>query len=287
MSASESKRSQAEDAALPEFERPPLAEVVLALQFDPLVGMTSAHMGGVWARFRDKFPRTEDHPLLPGAFERLGGPREPGAFAPSLELVTRPPLPRCWFVSSGGEELLQLQEDRFAHNWRELDGEAAYPRYSRLRQSFEGEVRCLEEYLLQERIGELRPNQCEVTYINHILAGEGWNEHRDAARVFPMLVPQALPSSWSYPEEIRFNTSYRMIEGGEPRGRLHVSITSGFLLPMRKPMFAMTLTARGAPLGNGIPGALAFLDLGHEWIVRGFDSLTGEAMHQAWGRRGR
>jgi hypothetical protein len=46
----------------------------------------------------------------------------------------------------------------------------------------------------------------------------------------------------------------------------------------------LTLTARGAPIGAGVAGALEFLDLGRRWIVRGFADLTTERMHIAWRR---
>ena len=52
-------------------------------------------------------------------------------------------------------------------------------------------------------------------------------------------------------------------------------------------MFALTLTARGAPIGDNLEGAFAFLDLGHRSIVLGFDELTTDLMHSVWGRRSR
>jgi hypothetical protein len=50
-------------------------------------------------------------------------------------------------------------------------------------------------------------------------------------------------------------------------------------------MFLLTLTARGRPGSDGIPGVLQFLDVGREWIVRGFTSITTATMHKIWGRR--
>lgn len=287
MPASENPHTLTGDRDLPEFERPPVAEVVLGIQFDPLVGMSAAHMGSVWARFRGRFPRTEDHPQLAAVFERFGAPGELASFPLNLDIALRPAPPRCWFVSSAGDELVQLQQDRFVHNWRAVDGQTTYPRYSALRKSFEEEVRLLGQCLKDESIGELVPNQCEVSYINHIVAGERWKEHREVHAVFPMLAPVALSGPWSTPEEVRLDMSYLMKVEDEPKGRLRVSIAPGFMREGSKPMFAMTLTARGEPLGDGISGALAFLDLGHEWIVRGFDALTSEAMHITWGKRSR
>ena len=72
---------------------------------------------------------------------------------------------------------------------------------------------------------------------------------------------------------------------GEPIGRLHAALEPGYRTDDRRPMFVLELTARGAPLGEGITGVLAFLDLGREWVVRGFTSMTTPVMHKEWGRK--
>ena len=50
---------------LPDFRKPPLAETVLSLQFEPVAELTTAHVGLLWARFRKQFPMIEEHPPLP------------------------------------------------------------------------------------------------------------------------------------------------------------------------------------------------------------------------------
>ena len=47
----------------------------------------------------------------------------------------------------------------------------------------------------------------------------------------------------------------------------------------------MKLTARGNPQGDGLEGALEFIDTGHEWIVRGFTSFVTKEMQALWGRK--
>jgi len=288
MTAKKRKRRGASDDDLPEFERPPLAEVVLGIQFDPLVGMAAAHLGAIWGLFHDRFPRTEDRQPLAPVFERFDSPSEMTAVEWNLDLVQRPPLPRCWFINDTGDELLQLQEDRFLHNWRKIGPQQTYPRYSKLRKSFAGEAASLERFVAREGIGKLKPNQCEVTYINHIVADGNWREHPEAGKLFRLLADTEKVKLWAVPEHVRFDTAFLMKDAGdEPRGRLHVSIVSGFLKEGSKPMFAMTLSARGTPIDEGLDGTLKFLDLGHRWIVHGFEELTTEPMHAAWGRKTR
>jgi hypothetical protein len=71
----------------------------------------------------------------------------------------------------------------------------------------------------------------------------------------------------------------------EPVGRLHIAAEPAFRRSDSSPIVVLTLTARGRPLGVGLDGVLAFLDLGHEWIVRAFDSVTTSKMHRIWGRK--
>ena len=117
---------------------------------------------------------------------------------------------------------------------------------------------------------------------------ENWSEHREAGKLFRLLSDagaMALPQAM---EHVRFDTAFLMKDDqGAACGRLHVSIASGFLTEDSTPMFAMTLTARGAPLGPGLDGALKFLDLGHRWIVRSFTELTTDPMHKTWGMKTR
>jgi hypothetical protein len=49
-------------------------------------------------------------------------------------------------------------------------------------------------------------------------------------------------------------------------------------------VFAMNLTARGAPEGDGIDGVMKFLDRAHRTIVLAFTDLTTEEMHRVWGK---
>ena len=69
-----------------------------------------------------------------------------------------------------------------------------------------------------------------------------------------------------------------------PRGRLYVSADPSYLLADKTPMYLMKLTFRGAPQRSGAAEVIETMDLGHEWIVRGFATLTSSEMHKAWKR---
>src|ERR1700691_5158974 len=114
----------------PEFVRPPVIEVALSVQFRRLERLRSAHLGSLWAKFRHRFPRTEDYAPLEPAFERFDQNRNQPKLGGEVRAYDVPPLPRAWFLNEGGTELIQVQPDRFVRNWRKVDEEDRYVRYT-------------------------------------------------------------------------------------------------------------------------------------------------------------
>ena len=61
----------------------------------------------------------------------------PAQDEPAFSFVSGlPPLPRCWFLNDTETRLIQLQADRFIHNWRKVTGKEEYPRYEAIRDEF-------------------------------------------------------------------------------------------------------------------------------------------------------
>jgi len=268
---------------LPDFANPPVIEVALSVQFEPLSRFRVAHFGLLWSEFRRQFPRTEEHPARPLAIEHFGICRAPKIDV-RLELAL--PVPQCRFLNESGTELIQIQRDRFVHNWRKVGAGDEYPRYESVKQRFEEELGTFCQFLAREDIGELVPNQCEVTYVNHIVSGAGWQRHGDLGEVMPIWAGRYSDTFLPEPENIGLGFRY-IIPGADsnPLGRLLVSVDSAYRADDDRPIYVLVLTARGGPIGEGIEGALGFLDVGREWIVRGFTSVTSPRMHEIWGRR--
>ncbi len=266
---------------LPDFENPPINEVVVGVQLQPIRGLTAAHMGLFWSEIRDRFPRTEEQGPLTPVLELFGkAASEPPPF--SIRAGTKPDPPRVWFLTESGSQLVQLQQDRLHYNWRRTEGEQ-YPRYSSLRGSFEKEAKHLSDFITREGLGEFKPTQCEVTYTNLIQPAGMWQHQGQLDQVFT--VWEAPSGSLPPPEDGHFGVSFVIADDEQaPLGRLRVNVQPGRLRKDDSPIFRMDLTARGRAEGDGLDGVLRFLDRGHEWIVRGFTDLTTPAMHQAWGR---
>jgi len=271
-------------AKLPDFSDPPVVEVALAAQFDPLSELRTPQVGLLWQKFRDRFPNLEEHAPLDSVIERFGITGSADANV-RLEMMKSPPVPRVWFLNISGTELIQVQQDRFIHNWRRAETDEGYPHYEHVRTTFEENWRIFESFCDEEGLDTPSPNQCEVTYVNHIIAGKGWEWHGDLGNVLTLFSPTYSEPFLPRAEGARFACRYVIPnEGGKPVGRLHVSVDSAYRRSDSRAILVLNMVARGRPVGNGLGGVLRFMDLGHEWIVRGFASITTKQMHKIWGR---
>jgi uncharacterized protein (TIGR04255 family) len=267
---------------LPDFSNPPVSEVVFSIQFDSLDRFSAAHIGVLWGKFRERFPVVEEHLPMAPVVERFDLRSSPKV---QVRLEERPPTPRVWFLNENSTELIQVQQDRFLHNWRKVQGLETYPRYEPIREHFEEEVEALMAFLRDENLGTLTVNQCELTYVNHISTAGSWERHGQLHQVLrnwrPLEGTELLPE----PEDIGLNIRFAIPgEPGAKIGRLNVSVQPAWRTSDRSPALVMNLTARGEPLGEGMPGAFRFFDLARNWIVKGFADLTTEEMHRAWNR---
>jgi len=175
--------------------------------------------------------------------------------------------------------MIQVQNGRFHYNWLGHQG-GPYPSYESVKPEFVNELDRFRKFLRNAGIEELRPNQWEVTYVNHIPRGTLWETPDDWQRMIgPFMSAQeklsvvtleGFAGEWHY--EIR-----------DRLGRLHVQVnpareSSG----ERRELLRMTLTARGA--ANAQVEMVEGLDLGHKAIVSTFAELTTKAAHEFWGR---
>ena len=272
-----------QDSPRPDFTNPPVVEVVLSAQFEPLIQLGVPQLGALWERvYRTEFPRTEDKAPLPPVFESFERPKQRPL---SVEIVSEPLPPRCWFVNRTGTELLQVQRERFIFNWRGGEYGEPYPRYEKVLSKFKSHFSQFEKYTANNEIGAIVPNQCEVTYVNHMPEGKGWSRLGQFDRIFSIWSGRYSDRFLPEPEEIQFQSRYRIMnDENKPIGRLHVSAEPRLKREDGSKLIRVTFTARGEPLEKNLSGIEAFFNLAREQIVRGFASITAKRMHKIWGR---
>jgi len=263
----------------PEYDEPPVTEVVIGVQFNALAAFTAVHPGLYWQRVRDKYPKCSVQPPLGPTLEFFGGEKPP-MIKPQLSQI--PPVPRCWFLDDSENRLVQIQPERFLHNWKKVTGEEDYPRYKNISEDFERLWRDFLDFVKAEGLGQLEPNQWEVTYVNHIFENSGWISMNDLSNLFPSWSGKSSEGYLPIPENIVFKVTYAF---PEKFGRLHISLEPVYKMPDSTKLLRLNLTARGRLESSDIETLLASLNQGHEWIVRGFTDFTSSEAHKMWKRK--
>ncbi len=278
--------SEANVSPEPDFisvTRPPVVEVALAVQFEPNT-VNALQAAQLRSKITDKFPEYEQQVARPPLMEDFS----PAASRPpvSFEFITTQPMQRFWFLSRDGSQLVQLQHDLLAANWRRLPGGTDYPKYRGLRAILSETLELLDGILAGEGEQPIKPNWCEVTYINHIepLTTEG-----PRPPLHQVLRWFASPDEGGFlppPEDAQLAERFIIGEDSDPpRGRFNVSLASAFRAEDRVPIWVLTLTARIRSNEKTLSGALASLDEGRDWADRAFEQMTTSDMHNAWGLR--
>jgi len=266
---------------LPDFESPPVIETVLGVEFSPLARFSIPHFGMFWQTIRADYPNFSVQPPLDPQIEGAGDGKPPKGPGVLIRILGHPPV-RCWFINAKNTELVQLQSDRFLFNWRKIVGTEAYPHYDdHTRPVFCREWERFCSFLRDNELGQPQVRQCEITYVNHLEKGQGWQSLADMASIFPCWSGRMTGSFLPVPEAVEIGSGYQLPGGS---GRLRITIQPAIRHTDQKEVLQLTLAVRGKPASGNTQDILKWLDLGREWIVRGFTDFTSEAMHKLWRR---
>lgn len=258
---------------LPDFTDPPLDEVVLGVQFAPVLQYTSVNARDVWELFKSEFPKVQEQPLLQPQFETFGGAN----LQPSFQFqVGAPPVgSRLWFISEQDNHLLQFQSDRFLINWRKNPNPQPYPRFEGIAEAFEKGLISLASHLASDFGHAIEINQAEVTYINIVPVDEFSNVGQWFG-VWNGDISNIEGLNTSFDEVIKD-------ENGKPYARLFHAIQSVYSIDGKHKAFNLSLTFRGKPSGTDVASAMRFVTTGREAIVMRFKQMTTESAHKHWG----
>jgi uncharacterized protein (TIGR04255 family) len=268
---------------LPDFNRPPLIEVALGLQFEPLPQLRQGHVGLFWTEIRDQYPKARDLQPLEPVHETFD--EEGPVF--TFQISDVPELHRAWFVSEDETLLVQVQSDRLIHNWRQVRGES-YPRFEVLYETFAERLRQFEVVLGAAGVPRPVRQQVEVTYINWIDAG--W-----LADFFLPVRHQALELQGiaNEADDEGMNLRFPVTEEGGQRSRLYVHVKKvqrrraegGLFNSHPEQGFLMSLSYRSPLAATGDPSDVEdSMYRGRNAIVRVFTALTKPEWHETWER---
>jgi len=256
---------------LPKYKNPPVIEVVIGVTFAPLEKLSSVHYGSFWESIKDEYPDSEDNPPL----------IDETAMAQIVQVLPAPPLRRVFLIHTDGTYLMQLQPDRFIHNWRKKKDSDQYPNFEAAKDKFDRGWNLFCGFLNSRELGAPLLKRYEVTYINHIV-GKSGSFPVEAEHYLPVFCWQdaRLEKFLPDPQVLGLDLRFAM---PLDKGTLRVSVKHGKRKTDDADVVVMELTAQGVAKQDG-SDMESWLELAHEWIVRGFTDLTSKWAHEGWGR---
>ncbi len=263
-------KTKPEPTPLPSYRNPPVHEVVCGVKFAALERFMVPHIGLFWDSVRKDFPNCEHAAPLS---------LDPSVF----DAATGFPIPRIWLINRSEDRLIQLQRDIFFYNWRRRSKNKPYPRYKNIIKAFEKNIRNFEVFIKENELGELSIKSFELTYINHIIQGEGWKSLRDIGTVFPDCSWKVKSSRFlPVPSTIAWRASFPLPEG---QGTLNAKVDRVMRRSDERPLFTLELRATGSGADNSLDNMKEWFNTAHEWVVRGFADLTGRRVQDEIWRR--
>ena len=157
-------------STLPDFADPPVIETVLGVEFAPLNDLDVLKIGLFWDTIRQDYPSYKIMPAL--GSRALAGAASETSSPPQIEFLAHLPI-RCWFMDASQVRLIQVQNDRFIHNWRKVGSTETYPHYETIRPIFEREWSRFIEFLAGQGVPPPQIRECEISYVNHVEKGKG------------------------------------------------------------------------------------------------------------------
>jgi uncharacterized protein (TIGR04255 family) len=262
---------------------PPLIEVVLTVQLEPIAGLNAAQIGRLWTQeYHADFPNVEQHHPVEPNIEL----EPPAAGTPpfQVKVSTDVIVPRLMFINERGTELIQIQRDRFSFNWkRHQQGEYDYRRYANVRESFAERFATLQSFVEREKLGEVIPSQCQLTYVNHVVYAHVDGAHGHLGALIKPWSSQYTSLAGAELEDARLHIRHVLRDQeGSFLGRLHVNIDPALLPDDKAPIYRVQFMARGHPMGDGISGALAFLDTAHHRLLAAFGEFMSDEVQTQW-----
>ena len=253
--------------ALPSYKKPPVNEVVFGMQFNTPENFYIPHIGILWDKFRSDYPVLNHAPTITSSKGQI-----------KIDAATGVPIPRVWFINNSDDELVQFQVDRFYFNWRHRKSD--YPRYEFLKEKFVTVLTNVNSFFNEFNFGNIDPTEFELTYINHIPKGEGWDSFDELPNIFSDF-------NWTFkeerflpnPQKISWSTEFLL---PSDMGRLLVTLKLAVRADDKNPLLVLELKSLGSIETNSKEEIIDWFNISREWIVRGFTDITTPSIQKIW-----
>ncbi|MBU4268583.1 MAG: TIGR04255 family protein [Acidobacteria bacterium] len=255
---------------LPSYKKPPVDEVVCGIRFKVPDKLRITHFGLLWDKFKKEYPNVQHAIPIATNIAQVIEDKSTGM-----------PLPRVWFINKSDDQVIQFQIDRLYFNWRHRND--AYPRYLSVIDNFSKTYEEVDKFFTEMNFGNIEPIESELSYINIIEKGKGWNSLDDLPHLFTdfgwaLKKTRFLPN----PKNISWKTAFELPEN---QGRLTIKLDQVLHKETKEPLLRLELAACGSSDSFSKDGMLKWFDLAHRWIVEGFSDITSkEIQKNIWER---
>lgn len=252
--------------------KPPVGELVLSLQFEPLTKLNSGHLGRIWTEVFPDLRCDPDVEPIEDQFEDLGGPMK---LIRGFAIGPASYPGRMVLSSVLGDRLCQIQRTRFVHNWRSAGSD--YPDYNAFLSEFLSGLAKFKDFIDQNDLGPIVSNQWELVYVDIFPENKDWNNLEDWSSVLPGLF-----SSLNVAEGLKLcnrNAAWSFeLENGA--GRMHISANLGLVSGQTVPVKALMVntTVRGPVHGWNLSELKAKLDYARKIATGSFKKFVSPSI---------
>jgi len=182
------------------------------------------------------------------------------------------PIPRVWFINESETQLVQVQSNAFYFNWRNRQKDDEYPRFETIQAEFRKNVNIFLGFLKDLNLNLPVPLEYDLTYINHIPQGQGWESIDDLKNVLKDFSWAHIPNRF-LPKPVNLSWQTRFPLPNE-NGLLQVKLTEAKRRTDSHPLLVLELNAKGIGNEASLDKMWDWYSVAHDWIVRGFTDLT-------------
>ena len=265
--------------SLPTFDRPPIIETKLGVQFSPWTDFQSAHFGLFWQECvgLEGWSLAPDQLALATDTEQFGDKQ----LKPRLAEAAEFPQVRMTLQHSDGIRSVQFQPNKLYFLWDRRKGPG--PGHEAARQEFAAILDKMPRFAEAHKLPSFQPNLWEVTYTSVIPPGPLWQTPADWHNVLPFLFVPGGPAPSGHPWATF--TGEWLFEIPDRRGRVRVKAQKSVANPGKEIVLLLIVKARGEIGGTGAADCLEGLALGRQAAVRVFCDLASPAAKKEWGVR--
>jgi uncharacterized protein (TIGR04255 family) len=244
------------------FEKPPINEVSIGMQFAPLPNLRSEHIGLFWNRLRTAFPNSQQNIPL-------------GVLAQVPSEIF--PMPRFWFIAKDDATLIQVHRNAFLFNWR-LRAEE-YPRFERVFEAFRQHRSTFIQFLKEDlNTTKIEQAKYQLNYVNLFEDAPYWSGPEDTPKIVPSFAFPNPGLKSVKPKDFNSTTTYQV----EDDLLLSVATRNGLNNTTGRMALVLELEASGTHPRFEAEKANEWYQRAHTAISESFVALTDRQIQEQY-----